>query len=151
MRKHLRKAEEICGYKRDEIIGKNYFDLDLLSGTNLAKANRLLSLNMMGKQTGPDEFELNRKDGSTVTVEIVTQLISFGGRQVVMGLVKDVTERKEFEAALKMSQERYDVATRSAVMGVWDWDLRTGAVYWSPRAYTMLGYEPDEFPVTYEV
>ena len=47
-------------------------------------------------------------------------------------------------------QERLHLALESVSDGIWDWDFKTGKVYWSPRSYTMLGYEPDEFEVTYE-
>ena len=34
--------------------------------------------------------------------------------------------------------------------GVWAWDVPTGKAYFSPRYFTMLGYEPDEMPASYE-
>ena len=34
--------------------------------------------------------------------------------------------------------------------GIWDWDFQTGDAYFSPRYYTMLGYEPDAFPASYD-
>jgi PAS domain S-box-containing protein len=52
---------------------------------------------------------------------------------------------------LRLSEERLRYTLEATNDGLWDWDLRTGIVYWSPRSYTMLGYEPDEFPVTYDV
>ena len=74
-----RKAEEIVGYKGEELIGKNFLKLNLLQFKDFTKAAQLLALNRLGKATGPDEFTLNRKDGSRVAVEINTEIITVGG------------------------------------------------------------------------
>src|SRR6266536_1924644 len=46
--------------------------------------------------------------------------------------------------ALAESEERYALAVRGANDGIWDWDLRSGRFYCSPRCKEMLGYAPDE-------
>ncbi len=45
---------------------------------------------------------------------------------------------------LKESEERYALAARAANDGLWDWDLRSGSVYYSDRWTSMLGCSPDE-------
>ncbi len=50
----------------------------------------------------------------------------------------------------QLIQERLRLALEAVSDGIWDWDLETGEVYWNPLSYTMLGYEPDEFKVTYD-
>ncbi len=56
-------------------------------------------------------------------------------------------ERRAMQAALRVSEERLRLAMEAAHDGLWDWDLSAGAVYWSPRMYSMLGYEPGEFRI----
>jgi diguanylate cyclase (GGDEF)-like protein/PAS domain S-box-containing protein len=46
--------------------------------------------------------------------------------------------------ALVESEERYALAVRGGNDGIWDWDLRSGRFYCSPRCKEMLGYAPDE-------
>ena len=46
--------------------------------------------------------------------------------------------------ALKQSEERYALAARGANDGLWDWDLKEGSMYFSPRWKAMLGYSNDE-------
>jgi diguanylate cyclase (GGDEF)-like protein/PAS domain S-box-containing protein len=50
-------------------------------------------------------------------------------------------EREGALRALQVSEERYAVAVRGANDGLWDWDLRGGETYYSPRWKAMLGYD----------
>lgn len=61
-------AERLTGYKREELIGKSFLKLKLLSLIDLPKAAKALAKNLIGQPTGPDEFVLNLKDNSQVTV-----------------------------------------------------------------------------------
>jgi diguanylate cyclase (GGDEF)-like protein/PAS domain S-box-containing protein len=55
----------------------------------------------------------------------------------------DVTDRAEAEDRLKLSEERYALAAAGANDGLWDWDLRSGAIYFSPRWKAMIGLNAD--------
>lgn len=63
------------------------------------------------------------------------------GSRFIGGLAMDITERRRAEEALRHSEERYALAARSAQDGLFDWDLKTGEVYFSARWKDMLGYE----------
>lgn len=60
------------------------------------------------------------------------------------GYVVDISERKQLEEALRESEERFRRALRGANDGLWDWDLRTDEVFYSPRWKSMLGYGEHE-------
>jgi len=71
----------------------------------MPKAAKLLVKNLRGQPTGSDEFVLNRKDNSKVTVEISTYPVKIKGKTLALSLVRDVTERKQAEERLKKSLE----------------------------------------------
>jgi PAS domain S-box-containing protein len=59
-------------------------------------------------------------------------------------LQQEVGERSRIEAELRLTNERLDLAQRGTMDGIWDWDLVTGQMYFSPRWKEMLGYRDDE-------
>jgi diguanylate cyclase (GGDEF)-like protein/PAS domain S-box-containing protein len=61
-------------------------------------------------------------------------------------LTIDVTDRERAVAALRESEERLSLAMDATSDGLYDWDLRTNDVFYSPRWFTMLGYAPDSMP-----
>jgi PAS domain S-box-containing protein len=62
----------------------------------------------------------------------------------LLGTVMDITDRKEAEAALQISEERFYLAFEGSATGLWDWNIATGEVYFNSRWKTMLGYEVEE-------
>jgi diguanylate cyclase (GGDEF)-like protein/PAS domain S-box-containing protein len=71
------------------------------------------------------------------------------GRVVrITGLVQDITERKQAEAAFKASEERWKFAIEGAGDGLWDWNIQTGQAFFSSRYKQMFGYVDADFGTT---
>ncbi|MFC1908932.1 PAS domain S-box protein [Chloroflexota bacterium] len=100
-------AEKLTGYKREELIGKSFLKLNLLPAKYWKKAGKLLALSAIGRPTGPDELELVRMDGSRIWTSISTTPIKQEGKIIVIGFVRDITERKQAEEALRESEQRF--------------------------------------------
>ncbi|HJW90984.1 MAG TPA: EAL domain-containing protein [Anaerolineales bacterium] len=65
-------------------------------------------------------------------------------------LERDIADRRAAEEALRVSEARYALAVSGANDGIWDWDLRSGRMYFSSRWKAMLGYGEDEIAETPE-
>lgn len=62
--------------------------------------------------------------------------------------IRDLEQRLKREQATQQalveSEERFALAVRGTTDGIWDWDIRTGTVYFAPRWKSMIGYEDHE-------
>jgi diguanylate cyclase (GGDEF)-like protein/PAS domain S-box-containing protein len=87
-----------------------------------------------------------RKDGTSFWNELtISPVFDDSGRLTnFVGLQTDVTVRRQEEAARRETEERYVLAVQGANDGIWDLNLKTSEVYFSPRWKSMLGYGETE-------
>ncbi|MFO7888870.1 MAG: PAS domain S-box protein [bacterium] len=104
-------AERITGYQKDELIGKNFFQLDLLSREEMSKARKALARNMNGLPSGPEEYLLYRKDQQPVLVEIASYPVKVQGKELILGIARDITQRKKAEHSYRAVFENTGTAT----------------------------------------
>ena len=110
----LNKAgEELSGYARDEIIGR---DMSLLVAPRwLGKAREMTRRKLETHDRTTYEIEIQAKDGHRVPVEVGSRLIYENGEPVaIQGIVRDITERKRAEEQLRVARDAADEARRIA-------------------------------------
>ncbi|OPY70039.1 MAG: Cyclic di-GMP phosphodiesterase Gmr [Syntrophorhabdaceae bacterium PtaU1.Bin034] len=84
------------------------------------------------------------------TTRMYESRIGPSGADEALAIVRDITERKEAEKALRDSEERYALASQGANDGLWDWNLKTNEIHFSSRWKAMLGYGDNEIGNTTE-
>jgi PAS domain S-box-containing protein len=91
------------------------------------------------------EVQMRKKDGSVIWVSINARLNnSPDGNPKFEGFITDITQRKRAEEVLRQSHERFQLANRATYDTVWDWDLRTNALWWNENFQTLFGYGVEE-------
>ncbi len=125
--------------------------LSLLHPEEWESATQRVTRVMAGEQVQSIERRYLRADGSTIFLELAPlTLVEMDGLLAVMASLRDTTERRQAEIALRASEERYERVIEGANDGIWDWDVKTGHVFRSERWHEMLGYKPGDIPPTME-
>ncbi len=135
----------LLGFERSEILGK--YRWDFVAPEEQESSREALRRKISGEQPiAPFEREIIGRNGARHVVEIHESLIrDQSGRVVgVRAAMLDITKRKQAEEARRETEERYELAVRGANDGLWDWNLKTDKIYFSPRWKAMLGYEEGE-------
>jgi PAS domain S-box-containing protein len=99
-------ALKITGYAKKDLVGKNLLELGLLQPEQVRKAVEVLARTAAGHPSGPDEFTLKRKDGTTVFIESRSFPTVIRGQRLLLGIARDITKRKTAEESFLESQQR---------------------------------------------
>lgn len=102
------------------------------------------------------ELPLVTATGKHIWIRTIGRATFEDGKAVrLSGSFQDITEQRqatdEFNKVLRAyqrSEQRLELALRAANEGLWDWDLRTDEVFFNDQWYVMLGFEPNELPMT---
>jgi PAS domain S-box-containing protein len=139
--------KEMLGYANDEIGPHVQAWEDLLHPDDKSRAEELYRDVLRGDRRYESEFRLRHKAGHYITVltrGLAVRSETDGRVMRIVGTHLDITQQKRTELALRDSEERLRLAFEGAQEGVWDWNLETNAVVYSPRWKQMLGYDEDE-------
>jgi len=135
-------------FSHEETIGHTSTELKMWSPEEREKliAQQLAS-------GGLRNFELlaRSKSGRFINLLFSSKKVELDGEACHITTFVDITERKRAEAALLQANERLALAQRSAGAGMWDWDMPTGMLNWSPELFRLFGLDPEKTSATFDV
>jgi len=99
-------ALEMVGFAKDEVIGKSLAEMGLLSDVQLSKAKENLKSVIDNTRSGPNEYDIKRKDGTYISVEVRTFPVKIAGKILTLGIARDITEHKQTEKKLLEHQAK---------------------------------------------
>lgn len=140
-------ASSLLGYSFEEFLEMKTSDLNLahtaeewpLHWEELKREKKLFF-----------EATLIRKDGALLPVEIHANHVAFGDQEYNCAMVRDISERKRAEEALRKTARGLNEAQRIAHVGSWEMDLLTNQLSWSDEIYRIFEFDQRAFGASYE-
>ncbi len=162
-----RRAAELLGYKKKELVGMTL--LDIHPNEEHERIRDHFAEITGGQLSALYNTSILTKNGNVIPVDITGSPIKYGGRTLVQGILRDITGHKRMEDELKMhrdhlgklvaertariqeevagrkkKEEQYLALVESVREWIWETDADFVHTYVSPRVYDALGYRPEE-------
>jgi len=135
-------AEALTMLGRDEVVGKAFDTLGLLDADEAEAVRSDIRERFAEREVPRHDYVLRRRDGAAIVVETKTHLIRVEDGTIGFGIARDVTGRRKAEADARKNEARLSRAQRAAHIGTWEFNLRTGEVWWSDEMYRVFPRDP---------
>jgi PAS domain S-box-containing protein len=145
-------SQRIRGYTAEQILGQNFSVFfpqeDIAAGVPAATL-------ALARKTGRHAMEgwRMRKDGSRMFASVVMNAIRHDNGNLIgfANVIRDITELAAERTALRTANERITLATDIGGIGIWDYHLITGEVFWDAWMYRLYGMAPQDQMQAYDL
>jgi PAS domain S-box-containing protein len=130
------------GYRRDELVGHS---IDVLNTTEGTQEERITYLNQL-RAVGNFKLETEHRhrNGTVFPVEVSTSLITVGDRELIVGIDRDITERKRVEAELNRQKQFFESLVLNSPAAIVVLDNHEKIISCNPAFEELYGYKSDE-------
>lgn len=137
-----KEAENLVGRKREDLIGKNLWDLfpDVIDKDFYHQYH-------LAMETG----EIVSFEKYHPTLKKWFEVATYPSEKGLSVYFKDVTLRKEADVRLLQANERFEKVTEATNDAIWDYDVLNNHLFWGKGFYTLFGYNEDETKPSFDL
>jgi PAS domain S-box-containing protein len=138
------RAADMFGYEMDELL--NLSAKEMIVPDEYEKSRAVIARLLVGERVPPYERTFLRKDGTRLPTEINLEIIfdSQGNPLHIQSIVRDISERKQAEEALRRSEESLRMILQGTQAGTWEWNLLTDETWVNDQWAAICGYTLEE-------
>ena len=145
-------AEQLFGYSSEEVLDSDLIDV-IIPKEEVAEFTEKYKLDK-NVQLSTRRMILHitaiRKDGTQFPAELSISDLRHGDTWNTVGIIRNISDRKTLEQELILSENRLKLTLRGEEEYLWDWNIQTNEMYFSPTVQSMLGFEKKELSRSHE-
>ncbi|MEO5829270.1 MAG: PAS domain S-box protein [Rhodanobacter sp.] len=130
----------LSGYRREEVLGQSP---RMLQGplTQRAELDRIRAALSAARPVRAELINYDRHGGQYWLELDITPIAGIDGRPTHFAAVeRDITDYKRIETAMRESEQRFRIIAKATNDAIWDWNLLTGARWWSDGLQILFGH-----------
>lgn len=142
----------MLGYPESELVGRTFNEFTHPEDRSESAALRESLLSSEGLSYRTIEKRYIHKYGGTIWASLTQSVVrsTQGKPDYFVTIVQDISKRKQAEQTLIESQQRLALATQSAHIGIWDWNVVQNILVWDRKMYQLYGVREQDFSGAYD-
>lgn len=132
-------AVAFYGYPVERLCGMSIDVINMLPRREIYARRQAAAAGVLNRFSMPHRLA----SGEVREMVVHSHPVLVGDRELLFSVVQDVTESARLGEAVRNGEERLDLVTGAATLGLWDWNVRQGKLVVNPGWELLLNLEPD--------